>query len=218
MAKEAGRPWVKLAACAGMAACAGDLLMPWVVGHWYPGYQVLRDTQSTLGMANSPVARWAQGWWALFGALLLIFAAALPAGFPARRRAAAWAALSLVFFALGEGLGTSIFPADVPGGAVTAAGLLHTALSVLGEAGLMLFPLLMARAWPATRRHARATFLLAVLAAALFGMARTLVPPESTMAHFKGLFQGLLLLALYLYLFRTAFQLFRAPPTPGRAG
>ncbi len=132
------------AALAGVLACVGDVLIPWVLGRMVPGYDGTREVLSKLGMAGSPVRLWINAWWCVFGFLMVTFAWGYFQSFAHGKlhSCAGAATVLLVLFGLGAGPGAGLFPMDIPGNASTLSGSLHHWLSGAGFAALIFVPLL----------------------------------------------------------------------------
>lgn len=124
---------------AALVACVGDLVMPLLLARYYPGYNHLRDVESLLGAADSPVARWMNLWWIGFGTLIMLFAAAFGLAFSDSGPAAVALTGQLALFGVLAGVAAGIFPMDV-GGQVTLSGRLHHLLAGAGFLAILLAP------------------------------------------------------------------------------
>ena len=65
---------VYISAIACLIACAGDFLMLFLPGRYYPGYSQLSDSISKLGTSASPVSGIFSAWWVIYGLLIILFA------------------------------------------------------------------------------------------------------------------------------------------------
>ena len=124
---------------AALIACVGDLVVPFLLARHYPGYSHLRDVESLLGAADSPVARWMNLWWISFGTLIMLFAVSFGLAFSDRGPAAAALIAELALFGVLAGIAAGIFPMDV-GGQVTLSGRLHHLLAGAGFLATLLAP------------------------------------------------------------------------------
>ena len=94
-----------IAAIAGLLAFAGDFLVTFVLGLYYPDYNHLKLVMSELGTYQSPVATWVNLWWVLLGILFIVFALGIQAVFARRKKAALIVTVLIVLFGLGAGIG-----------------------------------------------------------------------------------------------------------------
>jgi len=209
-----GNAWVTAGAVAGLLAAVGDLAVPFAVATGYPGYRHLRQAVSDLGAVGSPVAHWMNGWWVVFGVLVLGFAAAVAWTFRAAGPAAWVIAAQIACLGLFAGIGTALFPLDAAGPGVSLSTRLHNLCGGLGflpvlfapAASLLLFT--PARA-PVLFWVCVATQGIGLLIAAMFlGLDRALLP--SARPSLFGLWQRAFLANLYVYLSALAASMLSA--------
>lgn len=132
--------WYFLLAAAGL-----DLLLPFLLAPFYPGYSNRRQVMSVLGSPESPV-RWVYRVWLV--ALGLLLCAATPdlwAAFGNRSPVLTGLLIAvLCVFALGAGVLAGLFSVNADKAVETAASRIHGVGSVLGFLALAFAPLLVA--------------------------------------------------------------------------
>ena len=132
--------WYFLLAAAGL-----DLLLPFLLAPFYPGYSHRRQVMSVLGSPESP-ARWVYRVWLV--ALGLLLCAATPdlwAAFGNRSPVLTGLLIAvLCVFALGAGVLAGLFSVNADKAVETAASRIHGVGSVLGFLALAFAPLLAA--------------------------------------------------------------------------
>ena len=128
-----------------LAATGLDLLLPFLLAPFYPGYSHRRQVMSVLGSPESPV-RWVYRVWLV--ALGLLLCAATPdlwAAFGNRSPVLTGLLIAvLCVFALGAGVLAGLFSVNADKAVETAASRIHGVGSVLGFLALAFAPLLVA--------------------------------------------------------------------------
>ena len=209
--------WYFLLAAAGL-----DLLLPFLLAPFYPGYSHRRQVMSVLGSPESPV-RWVYRVWLV--ALGLLLCAATPdlwAAFGNRSPVLTGLLIAvLCVFALGAGVLAGLFSVNADKAVETAASRIHGVGSVLGFLALAFAPLLVALL--AFRDGAGGAgvfslicFALDVCCFTLFVMADKEAWRGTRLAQ-EGTWQRLTLLFMYLPLaVLAASQLIQKETTRGR--
>lgn len=209
--------WYFLLAAAGL-----DLLLPFLLAPFYPGYSHRRQVMSVLGSPESPV-RWVYRVWLV--ALGLLLCAATPdlwAAFGNRSPVLTGLLIAvLCVFALGAGVLAGLFSVNADKAVETAASRIHGVGSVLGFLALAFAPLLVALL--AFRDGAGGAgvfslicFALDVCCFTLFVMADKEAWRGTRLAQ-EGTWQRLTLLFMYLPLaVLAASQLIQKYTTRGR--
>ena len=179
-----------------LTAFAIDLIVPFALAPYYPHYNHMIDTISTLGTAISPVKFWA-GWsLVLVGILYSVFAYGHFQLFEKKGRFEQGYFAGILAFGIGSIL-AGFFPEDFKGReGESINGKIHGIASFLGFMGLILCPL-----WAnkieqikTDRRTNHLLFLLALITFLLFLFSEH---TESGILKYTGLFQRLNLLLLY---------------------
>ncbi|MBN1834123.1 MAG: DUF998 domain-containing protein [Deltaproteobacteria bacterium] len=182
-----------------LIAICSDLLIPVVLGRYYPGYNHLVDTISTLGTPGSPVQRYACMTLIGVGILLLLFTYGQARAF----HSMTWCHILFILGTSLFGIGTvlaGICPETQPGTPETAPGKIHGIASGIGFLFLIFNPLwaLWIQEFSKLRFVNGLLFPPAIMTFVLF-----LVSEHRTtgMLRYTGLFQRLNLLILYGHLF-----------------
>lgn len=203
--------WIRagLASCilAGVGQFATDY---WFIRH-YPGYNWLAESASRLGQVGSPVIQEVAVWGVVFAVLIILFGISF---FQAFFKEGPWARLAagmIILYGLGEGVGSGLFPVDPVGGLKARSTFLHDLFSMMGDAGLMLLPLVLLKVFP---RNAHPVFFrlswFAIISglslASLFTLTK-MFPQESGILYYRGVWQRLYILIYHLYLVAVAFKM-----------
>ena len=132
--------WYFLLVAAGL-----DLLLPFLLAPFYPGYSHRRQVMSVLGSPESPV-RWVyRVWLVVLGLLLCAATPDLWAAFGNRSPVLTGLLIAvLCVFALGAGVLAGLFSVNADKTVETAASRIHGVGSVLGFLALAFAPLLAA--------------------------------------------------------------------------
>ncbi len=206
-------PFVLAAATAGLAACAGEFVVPFVLARFYPGYSHLRNVLSELGAPGSPVATWMDLWWVTFGVLMVVFAFGFARAFAGAGPAVYVVAGQLVVFGLLAGIGSGLFPMDPAGSGPTLSGRLHNSLAGVGFLALIFVPLVSLAVFPRPESPglywlAVATQVAGLAALALYVAAQG---PRSGAGFMSqvGLWQRVFLLVYYIHLSAIAITMLR---------
>ena len=168
------------------------------------GYSHLRDVESLLGSSASPVARWMNLWWVVFGGLMIAFAGGVGVATSGRGWPGVVLAVQIAVFGAMAGVAAGLFPMDAPGAAPSLSGRLHN-LSGIGFAAVFLAPAVAMAAFPAGRFPAMFYLSAAAQVVLLIAAVVHVAGPPAL----AGLWQRTFLTPLYLYLIALAVQLMR---------
>lgn len=121
----------------------GEFLLPWLLKHFYNGYDSKTMVMSALGSPKSPV-RLIYNIWLIWLGCFLLFAASLyfleaKSDFPVL---SVFLLLSIGIFAVGAGLLAGIFSVNETKDIVTVASKIHGGGAAIGFMALLFFPLL----------------------------------------------------------------------------
>ena len=210
--------FVTWAAVAGLVAFAGDFLVTFILGFFYPNYHHLRMVMSDLGTTESPVALLVGWWWIFGGLLLLVFAVGVRMAFAARRPGAAWVMVLVALFSLGSWVCSGLFPLDPGGVETTLSGKLHGILGGIGYVALSFVPLVSLALFPRRQMPAMAGFSVAAFVLGL-ALLVTFIGSEDAVSQdglwsLAGLWQRLFLLVHYGYLGVVAGRMIGAARRP----
>ena len=120
-----------------------EFLIPWILKHFYEGYNSKKMVMSALGSPESPVQSIYNVWLIWLGIFLSF--TAIVFFFEAKEKSMVVAVLillSILFFAIGAGLLSGIFSVNESKDVVTVASKIHGASAAIGFMTLLFFPLL----------------------------------------------------------------------------
>ena len=121
----------------------GEFLLPWILKHFYKGYNSKTMVMSVLGSPESPVRKIYNVWLVWLGAFLLLTSFLF---FPKVNMISSVLAvltfISIATFAVGAGILSGLFSVNESKEKVTYASKIHGAGSAIGFMTLMFFPLL----------------------------------------------------------------------------
>src|SRR5512133_1469358 len=92
--------YIIISALACIIACAGEFVVMFVFGTYYPGYSHLKDTVSSLGASISPVSAIISMWWVIMGTLLVFFASGFKKAFSKKGQYANLASWLIILYGL----------------------------------------------------------------------------------------------------------------------
>jgi hypothetical protein len=199
-------------AIAGLAACIGDVIVPLVLGWRVEGYSHLRQVQSELGAAGSPVAWWVNAWWIAFGVLMVLLAAGVECTWGARGLWAHVLAGQVLVVGVILGIGAGLFPMDLPGAERTLAGRLHETFGGLGFLAMLMIPVVVWVAFPEAERLALRVLAVVAGVAGLVSLVLFVRAPLASAAsplRLSGLWQRTLLGSYYVLLCWLAVEMLR---------
>ena len=126
-----------------LATILGEFLLPWILGHFYKGYDGRTTVMSALGSPESPVRVIYNVWLVWLGVFLLAASFAL---YREIRTVSVGLSLmtlvSVCVFAIGAGILAGLFSVNESKDKVTVASRIHGVGSALGFMTLLFFPLL----------------------------------------------------------------------------
>ena len=202
---EGGRSrgmFVQVSAVAGLVAFAGDYLIPFVLAPFYPEYSHMKQVQSELGTIESPVARWMNIWWIVFGLLSIWFGVGYALAFREGSAAGVAAGTLIAGFGLGAGIGAGVCPQEPGGTEFTTRGKLHGIFAGLGEIAITFVPLL--NLWLFSRIDEPLLWWASAAAFALiattFGLFLAGKGGRQGILSYVGFWQRAYFLILYVYL------------------
>ena len=126
-----------------LATILGEFLLPWILGHFYKGYDGRTTVMSALGSPESPVRVIYNVWLVWLGVFLLAASFAL---YREIRTVSVGLSLmtlvSVCVFAIGAGILAGLFSVNESKDKITVASRIHGVGSALGFMTLLFFPLL----------------------------------------------------------------------------
>ena len=208
----------------GIAACILFANLDLACDAWFgqsiPNYNWIRESMSRLGEVGSPMQNPVRIWGISATILLLLFANAIRILFKPTLQARL-ATAAIVIYALGEGLGSGIFPIDPLNASTTLSGTLHEILSVIGDVGIVALPFILLRI-PYFGNHRRFRIYLkwviaiGFLCICLFVFAKY-YPESLVISNYKGLWQRMYTFNYHLMLVIISIEMLhkmRAQPIP----
>ena len=185
-------------------ACIGDFLATFIVASYYPGYSQIHDTMSSLGVTSSPVSEIISTWWIILGLLFILFAISFRKAFESASNYVQLATWLLIFYGLGEGLGSGLFKADRINNILTVNAIIHQFMGGFGILAILIFPLAMKKIISLESSHgfhklSQIVFISGFVLLILFSF-RLINQGNNQIALYKGLWQRLLVLDFYIYL------------------
>jgi hypothetical protein len=201
---ERDRKIIFLGSVAGLIVCAGDFLVLFVFGSFYPGYSQQYNTMSSLGATISPVSDLVSWSWIVLGLLCMFFGYSFRKAFVPANKFVILASWLLIIYGLGEFVGSGVFKADHIGNTVTDSAMVHGILGTIGLVALYLVPLVMLKVVarkenPGFHNFSWVIFGVGIFLAILFNF-RFFHSTENKVDRLEGLWQRLLALDFYIYL------------------
>lgn len=189
-----------------------DALSDLWFGQQFPNYDWQSQSISYLGQKGSPVEGFVTIWQILFSVLLLLFANAFRLTFknvPFSRLAI----ISIAIYALGEGIGSGLFPNDPPLAIKTWSSTLHNVFSSIGDAGIIILPFIL-MAMPYFKKKSKFinyfkfVIIFGVVTAGFFLYAKYF-PQYSSISKYKGIWQRIYTMNYHFLLLILNFQLIK---------
>jgi Protein of unknown function (DUF998) len=181
-------------------------------GSEFPGYNWKTQSLSYIGQSGSPIEHWVLIWGIFFTILLSLFTYTFYQLYKLKK----WALMAsclLLTYALGEGLGSGLFPINPPETTITLDGKLHNLFSGIGDIGLVLFPFMLMLMFPKKENQRLHIYLWLVvitgLITASFFLFAKYFHPDNFIVSFKGVWQRIYLLNYYLMLLVFSFPMVR---------
>jgi len=181
-------------------------------GSIYPGYNWKTQSISYLGQEGSPIEHWVLVWGVFFALLIALFTFSFSQIYQSNR----WvkiAAISLLVYGLGEGLGSGCFPINPPGTELTLNGRLHNIFSGIGDAGIVLLPFILMFMFPRRENRKLYVYLWTVagfgMVMAAFFLIAKYVHSDNFISDYKGIWQRIYILNYYALLLVMSVKMLR---------
>lgn len=190
----------KVSFCLGIAACFGDLLVPFLLEPKKGNYSHLYDAISGLGTKESPTYKQTSIWLVGFGVAFVLFAFGFLIKIGILPIIHLAFGLSMMSFGIGAGIISGIFPEDPKGEPETIHGKIHGISAGLGSIGLLLsiFLAYWIKNMPINKWPACLFFIIALLSFMLFLGTKNKVKGSGVLAM-AGLWQRVFLTICYLF-------------------
>lgn len=204
--------FVKTSVAVCIIACLGDIMMLFVFGNLYPGYNQLKDTMSSLGASKSPVSDVVSAWWIIVGILIAFFGVGMLVALRKFGKNGILAAWLVVIYGLGEEMSSGFFKMDRIEGKMTNLAIFHEILSGIGVLAIICLPFVMKKIfskelYPGFYKFSTVIIAINFSTWLLFGL-RISEGSFSFLGEYKGLWQRMMLINIYLYLVAIAIFIF----------
>jgi hypothetical protein len=195
--------YASLLACLLATVC--DLLSLLVFARFYPAYNPNLQPISALGASSSPISLIVSGWWVFLGLIFLFFSYAYGKSnffhHPAQR-ISAWL---IGVYALGEEVGSGLFPGNHIASRLTATGIIHNVIGGIGIIALVAIPFVLMRKYTRTGHPVFYWFLLiisltGIIFFLLFSISRLTLPELHGLRLWHGLWQRFFVANYYIML------------------
>ena len=176
----------------------GDLLFPYILANFYPGYNHLKDVMSSLGSKESPVAKWYNLWLIIWGIVFIISSVKIMISYYPISKSSAITGGILIFICGLGGIISGIFPISSEKEIETISGKIHGIASGLGFLALAFFPLISMKVYNLSNVSflsiiSLIIFILGIILFILFLLSKNII-------GYSGLWQRLHLLSYYILL------------------
>jgi hypothetical protein len=201
--KSASWSYVALITCLIASVC--DLAALAVFAHFYPAYDPYSQPISGLGASGSPIARLVSLWWIFLGLIFLTFAFAYQMSNCANNRAQHITSWLIATYAVGEEIGSGVFPGNHLAGHLTAMGIIHNITGGIGIVALVAIPFVLMNLYTRSDHPAFNRFLLVISLTGmffflLFSISRLNLPELQWLRSWHGLWQRLFVANYYIML------------------
>jgi hypothetical protein len=201
--------FIYVSAIVCIAVCIGEFIALFVLGSFYPGFNHLKDTMSSLGASNSPVSNEISTWWVIMGLLFIFFATGLRKAFSEKGLYSKIASWLIILYGFGEGIGSGAFKADHIANSLKTSAIIHDTLGGLGVIAVLILPLIMQKVitkneMPVFYCMSKIVFIAGIVTVGLF-LFRYSSDENNFFTLYKGLWQRLFMLNTYLYFSSIAF-------------
>lgn len=197
--------WSYAALITCLVATVCDLASLSVFARLYPAYDPRLEPISALGASGSPIAHFVSGWWVFLGVVFLLFSISYGKSnflhHPAQR-ISAWL---IGVYAIGEEVGSGLFPGNHLAGHLTTTGIIHNVIGGIGVIALVSIPFVLMKKYTRTGHAAFNRFLLIIsltgmLFFLLFSISRLALPEMHVIRSWHGTWQRFFIANYYIML------------------
>jgi len=176
-----------------------------IQGLHYPGYSHLHDTLSQMGSSISPVSSIMSVWWSILGFMFVLLGVSFYKSFNNSSKYIKLASWLFVFYGVGEGICSGVFPVNYNDSGFDFISMLHIILSGIGILAIMILPFVLQKIYikkyfPLFYNYSFITVALGLVFIILFSLAKSIDNPENFLVQYKGLWQRALTINFYIYL------------------
>lgn len=195
--------FINIASLACLVACTGEIMTIFLYDKYYPGFNPLKKTISSLGASNSTISDQISIWWIIMGMLLIFFAIGFKVAFKEKGRLASAASWLIALYGIGEGIGSGVFKLEKLAGSLTVSGIYHNILSGIGVLAILILPAIMLviiskNEMPLFFRISQFVLVSGTIFVILF-LFRYLNNDNLLLSTYKGLWQRLYMVNTYIY-------------------
>lgn len=181
----------------------GELAINGYIGNHTPGYNWKLQSISYLGQQSSPYLPLIKTWSIIFSLTYCLIATLFYKSFKDPSFLVVSASILFIIYGLGEGVGSGFFPVTLPGNITSRSSNLHQFFGGVADVAIYSIPILMLFEFPLSENrlfHIQTYIIIsfALLFCIIFLIAKYL-NINSGLFSFRGLWQRLFLLCLYIY-------------------
>jgi hypothetical protein len=203
--------WSRIAVVTCFIACLGDMLLVNIFSRYYPEFNPVVQPTSALGALGSPVAHLVSAWWIIAGFIFLFFAISFYLSEENPTKIHHLASWLFGLYAVGEEMGSGIFPGNRILGHLTTIGILHNVIGGIGTAALLISPFVILKKYDWKENYLISRYLFFVCISGI------LIFVAFTISHFNrpgmkwlymrhGLIQRIFLIDYYLFMIIIAYK------------
>ena len=205
--------YISISVTALIIACIGEFMTIFVFAAYYPGYSQLKEPMSALGSPSSPVSDEISLWWIIMGLLFIFFGWGFKRAFSDKGKIALYASLLIILYGFGEGIGSGLFKFDENANGFILSSFIHNVLGGIGTTSILIFPYSMQKVITKNEnksfyRFSQIAFFTGLLLILLF-IIRYSKDYSNFLVLYKGLWQRLFMLNIYVYMIVLAIIMVR---------
>lgn len=163
-----------------LTACLGDIILVNIFSRYYPKFNPVVQPTSALGAMGSPVAHLISAWWIFAGFIFLFFAIAYYHSEEVQTHEHLLTSWLFGIYAVGEEMGSGIFPGNRILGHLTTMGIVHNVIGGIGTGALLISPFFLLKKYREKENYVMIRYLLFV------GISGILIFIVFTISHFNG--------------------------------
>ena len=203
--------WSYAALITCLVATVGDLASLAVFARFYPAYSPRLEPISALGASGSPIALFVSGWWVLMGLVFLLFAYTYGKSNFLQHPAQKISAWLIGVYAIGEEVGSGLFPGNHLAGHLTLSGIIHNVIGGIGVIAIVAIPFVLMKKYTRAGDAAFNRFLLIISVSGiiffiLFSISRLALPEIHALRFWHGLWQRFFIANYYIMLVAIALK------------
>jgi hypothetical protein len=195
--------WPLMAMVAIVFLFYGEFMGNGYLGTLYPGYDWKTDSISYLGQQNSPVLHYVKNWGICFTITYIILGLAFYKSFNHKSFIVKIVSVLFVVYGFGEGVGSSFFPINEKGSALTQSAFLHNLFGGFADVALYAIPFLMLFEFSKSRHFKFHITTYVLMGVALIACFIFLIAKYFHIEHgvftYRGVWQRIFLLCFYIY-------------------